>query len=223
MKYLRQIKKTLEFLILGRYYYVFHSDRLEYGPRPIEDLGLVPRKNDAKIDKIDAAFMFGPFNKTFIISNKIYWVIDKETGKAELDYPRFPTFFKGVSFPIDSAFRDKDGVLYFFKNRKYHEFNEKKARIAHIRGKLSSERWMNCPRTNEIDSRNENEIDREVVTLRNHRDYSRRYYQPIEHTTFETLVSSKAGISNFASKHLQNSISLGVVVMFLAKYSLQLL
>lgn len=171
---------------------------------------------------MDAAFIWGAQNKTYLISDNTYWVIDKDTGRVELDYPREALFFKGVTMPIDTAFRDRNGILYFFKNRKYWEFNDKKLRIAHFKGKLSASRWMNCQTSNDIEGRSENDIDREeVVTYRTRHDPNRPYYYP-EHTTYETLVS--AGISTHKHQHLLiHSFSLGVILMILAKYSLQLL
>lgn len=172
---------------------------------------------------MDAAFIWGAQNKTYLLSDNTYWVIDKETRKVELDYPREASFFRGVNMPVDTAFRDRNGILYFFKNKRYWEFNDKKLRIAHFRGKQSATRWMNCQLSNEVDGRNDNDIDREeVVTYRSHNDPDRRYYYP-EHTTYETLVSSGISIFGGSNQHhhhlLIHSFSLAVIVTILAKYS----
>lgn len=127
--------------------------------------------------------------------------------------------------PVDTAFRDRNGILYFFRNRKYWEFSDKKLRIAHFRGKHSATKWMNCQLSNEIDGRSDIDIDREeVVTYRSRHDPTRRYYYT-EHTTYETLVSSGISIIGESNKYhyhlFIHRFSLAVIVTILAKYSLQ--
>ncbi|KAH8270831.1 hypothetical protein KR018_006383 [Drosophila ironensis] len=134
---------------IGRQYYVFNSDNLAPGyPKPLASLGLPPT-----LTHIDAAFVWGHNNRTFLTSGTLYWRMDDFTGQVDpVDYPRDMSIWSGVGYNIDAAFQYTDGKTYFFKNLGYWEFNDDKMRVAHARPKLSSRKWMQCHRSdNEVD------------------------------------------------------------------------
>ncbi|KAL7735772.1 hypothetical protein ACLKA6_017779, partial [Drosophila palustris] len=131
-----------------RQYYVFDSVTLAPGyPQPLTSLGLPPT-----LTHIDAAFVWGHNNRTYLTSGTLYWRIDEYTGKVELDYPRDMSIWAGVGYNIDAAFQYKNGKTYFFKNLGYWEFNDDRMKVAHARPKLSSRMWMQCARSiNDVD------------------------------------------------------------------------
>ncbi|KAH8345445.1 hypothetical protein KR084_000732 [Drosophila pseudotakahashii] len=135
---------------VGRQYYVFNSVNLAPGyPKPLASLGLPPT-----LTHIDASFVWGHNNRTYLTSGTLYWRIDDYTGQVELDYPRDMSIWSGVGYNIDAAFQYVDGKTYFFKNMGYWEFNDDRMKVAHARTKLSSRKWMQC-------ARNANEVDDE--------------------------------------------------------------
>ncbi|XP_017838315.2 matrix metalloproteinase-2 isoform X2 [Drosophila busckii] len=135
---------------IGRQYYVFDSVSLAPGyPQPLTSLGLPP-----SLTHIDAAFVWGYNNRTYLTSGTLYWRIDEFTGKVELDYPRDMSIWAGVGYNIDAAFQWENGKTYFFKNLGYWEFNDARMKVAHARPKLSARHWMKCPR-------NANDVDEE--------------------------------------------------------------
>ncbi|KAH8252944.1 hypothetical protein KR032_002768 [Drosophila birchii] len=133
---------------IGRQYYVFNSATLAPGyPKPLASLGLPPT-----LTHIDASFVWGHNNQTYLTSGTLYWRIDESTGKVEHDYPRDMSIWSGVGYNIDDAFQYSDGKTYFFKNLGYWEFNDDLMKVAHARPKLSSRRWMQCARSvNDVD------------------------------------------------------------------------
>lgn len=59
----------MKLFILGKEYYVFNSNELEYGyPKPLTNLGL-PRE----LNKIDAVLIWGHNNRTYFFSETVYW------------------------------------------------------------------------------------------------------------------------------------------------------
>ncbi|XP_026834348.1 matrix metalloproteinase-2 [Drosophila erecta] len=133
---------------IGRQYYVFNSVNLEPGyPKPLVSMGLPPT-----LTHIDAAFVWGHNNHTFLTSDTLYWRIDDNTGEVEPSYPRDMSLWSGVGYKIDAAFQYKDGKTYFFKNLGYWEFDDDRMKVAHARPKLSAPKWMQCARgSNEVD------------------------------------------------------------------------
>ncbi|XP_033154960.1 matrix metalloproteinase-2-like [Drosophila mauritiana] len=133
---------------IGREYYVFNSVTLAPGfPKPLASLGLPPT-----LTHIDASFVWGHNNRTYMTSGTLYWRIDDYTGQVELDYPRDMSIWSGVGYNIDAAFQYSDGKTYFFKNLGYWEFNDDRMKVAHARAKLSARKWMQCARSaNEVD------------------------------------------------------------------------
>ncbi|XP_044317797.1 matrix metalloproteinase-2 isoform X2 [Drosophila rhopaloa] len=141
-------KKGQIVFFIGREYYVFNSVTLAPGyPKPLASLGLPPI-----LTHIDASFVWGHNNRTYLTSGTLYWRIDEYTGQVELDYPRDMSIWSGVGYNIDAAFQYTDRKTYFFKNLGYWEFNDDRMTVAHARAKLSSRKWMRCARSiNEVD------------------------------------------------------------------------
>ncbi|XP_032596894.1 matrix metalloproteinase-2 isoform X2 [Drosophila grimshawi] len=133
---------------VGRRYYIFDTSTLAAGyPQPLTSLGLPPT-----LTHVDAAFVWGHNNRTYLTSGTLYWSINDHTGKVDLDYPRDMSIWAGVGYNIDSAFQYTDGKTYFFKNYGYWEFNDDRMKVAHPRPRPSSRRWMQCARSvNEVD------------------------------------------------------------------------
>ncbi|KAH8375256.1 hypothetical protein KR200_004034 [Drosophila serrata] len=133
---------------IGRQYYVFNSVTLAPGyPKPLVALGLPPT-----LTHIDASFVWGHNNQTYLTSGTLYWRIDDYTGQVEHDYPRDMSIWSGVGYNIDDAFQYSDGKTYFFKNLGYWEFNDDLMKVAHARAKVSSRKWMQCARSvNDVD------------------------------------------------------------------------
>lgn len=116
-------------------------------PQPLTSLGL-----PATLTHIDAAFVWGHNNRTYLTSGTLYWRIDDATGKVELDYPRDMSIWAGVGYHIDAAFQYTNGKTYFFKNYRYWEFDDDRMKVAHPQPKLSSHKWMQCARSvNDVD------------------------------------------------------------------------
>lgn len=133
-------------LSIGRKYYVFDSVTL-IQERPLTTLGL-----PESLDHIDAAFIWGHNNRTYLFSGTLYWVLDENTGRVEYDYPRALSIWAGIGYNIDAAFQYTDRKTYFFKGTGYWEFNDSRMRVVHNRRLPSAQKWMKCPRrVNEID------------------------------------------------------------------------
>ncbi|KAH8324722.1 hypothetical protein KR074_010267 [Drosophila pseudoananassae] len=132
----------------GREYFVFNSVNLAPGyPKPLTSLGLPPT-----LSHIDASFVWGHNNRTYLTSGTLYWRLDDATNKVELDYPRDMSIWSGVGYHIDAAFQYTDGKTYFFKNLGYWQFNDDRMRVAHAKALPSSHKWMQCVRSaNEVD------------------------------------------------------------------------
>ncbi|KAH8321767.1 hypothetical protein KR067_000741 [Drosophila pandora] len=137
----------------GREYYVFNSVNLAPGyPKPLTSLGLPDT-----LSHIDASFVWGHNNRTYLTSGFQYWRLDDATNQVELDYPRDMSIWSGVGYNIDAAFQYTDGKTYFFKNLGYWQFNDDRMRVAHAKALPSSHKWMQCVR-------NANEVDEEHWT-----------------------------------------------------------
>lgn len=115
--------------------------------QPLTSLGL-----PISLDHIDAAFIWGHNNRTYLFSGTLYWGLDRETGRVELDYPRSLAIWAGIGYNIDAAFQYTDRKTYFFKGTGYWEFNDDLMRVVHVRKLSSAHKWMKCPRrSNDID------------------------------------------------------------------------
>lgn len=131
---------------LGRKYYVFDSVIL-IQEQPLTSLGL-----PHSLDHIDAAFVWGHNNRTYLFSDTLYWGLDRDTGRVELDYPRDLSIWAGIGYNIDAAFQYTNRKTYFFKGNGYWEFNDDKMRVVHNRKLSSAHKWMKCPRrSNDLD------------------------------------------------------------------------
>lgn len=124
----------------GRKYYVYDSVT-KIQEQPLTTLGLPP-----SLTHIDAAFVWGYNNRTYLFSGTLYWVLDRETGRVELDYPRDISIWTGIGYNIDAAFQYTNRKTYFFKGDGYWEFNDDLMNVAHPRKLSSARKWMNCPR-----------------------------------------------------------------------------
>lgn len=136
---------------VGRKFYEFDSVTL-VRESYLTALGLPP-----SLSHVDAAFIWGHNNRTYLFSGTLYWSLDRETGRVELDYPRDLSIWSGIGYNIDAAFQYTNHKTYFFKGHSYWEFNDDIMRVAHNKPKSSARDWMKCPR-------NANEVDEEQRT-----------------------------------------------------------
>ncbi|KAK3919707.1 Matrix metalloproteinase-16, partial [Frankliniella fusca] len=136
--YERNSDRNIVFFI-GKKYYVFSGNFLESGyPKPLTDLGLPPT-----LTHIDGAMVWGHNGKTYLFSGTVYWRLDEDVAKVELDYPRDMSMWRGVGYNIDAVFQ-KDGVTYFFKGKGFWKFNDRRMIVEHCRPKNSAAHWMGC-------------------------------------------------------------------------------
>ena len=70
----------------------------------------------------------------------MYWRYDEVVGHVELDYPRDISMWTGVPPGIDSVFRNFDGKTYFFKGRKFWEFDDTRMRV--VQKSPSPSQWL---------------------------------------------------------------------------------
>lgn len=50
------------------------------------------------------------------LSGTMYWKLDEDSGKVELDYPRdIQRVWRGVGYDVDTAFQWKDGKLLLYR------------------------------------------------------------------------------------------------------------
>lgn len=103
----------------GRQYWVFTANRLHQGPLPLTTLGL-----PSNLASVDAVTDWGHNGRAFLFSGSIYWRLDEAEERAELDYPRDMTVWRGVPLHLDGAFTWQfDSATYFFKGRRYWRFD----------------------------------------------------------------------------------------------------
>lgn len=74
--------------------------------RPITDFGI-----PMDVEKIDAVFVWGFNDRTYIISRDMYWKLNEENNYIEYDYPRDMGIWRRVPVPVDAAFKFWDGKL----------------------------------------------------------------------------------------------------------------
>ena len=87
---------------------------------------------------------------THLLSGSMYWRYDEVVGHVELDYPRDISMWEGIPNDIDSVFKNYDGKTYFFKGRKYFEFDDLRMKVRPNSGKDTYDetinvRWLQCP------------------------------------------------------------------------------
>ena len=89
-------------VILGKHIYEFDGIRLR-SVKTLQDIGI-----PSDIDHIDAAFVWGLNDMTYLVSGRMYWRYDDKIGGVQRDYPRDMSMWQGVPVPVDSAFSSKD-------------------------------------------------------------------------------------------------------------------
>lgn len=100
---------------IGREYWSFSgSERHEVAGRPLTDFGLPD-----DIDQVDAVFVWGHNQRTYVIAGGMYWKLGAEEHSTltpiEIHgYPRDMSMWAGVPLPIDSAFTSSDGESMAF-------------------------------------------------------------------------------------------------------------
>lgn len=102
--------------ISGDKFWTFNGNSLIPGhPKtgiPLTELGL-----PADVKKIDAVFVWGFNNRTYIISGDMYWKLNEKNDFIEPDYPRDMSIWRKVPVPLDSAFKYWDGKSFNFFRR----------------------------------------------------------------------------------------------------------
>ena len=106
---------------------------------PLTNLGL-----PADVKKIDAVFVWGFNNRTYIVSGDMYWKLNEKNDFIEPDYPRDMSIWRKVPVPLDSAFKYWDGKTYFFKGQYFYQFNDKKMRVQKGYPRLINKYWLGC-------------------------------------------------------------------------------
>lgn len=106
---------------------------------PLTELGL-----PADVKKVDAAFVWGFNNRTYIISGDMYWKLNERNDYIEPDYPRDMSIWRQVPVPLDTAFNYWDGKTYFFKGQYFYQFNDKKMKVQKGYPKLIQKYWLGC-------------------------------------------------------------------------------
>ena len=76
----------------------------------------------------------------------MYWRFDEDIRFVELDYPRDIQMWAGVPYNLDAVFQSHNGKTYFFKEKKFWEFNDIRMRVSEDSPQLIGEFWLNCPR-----------------------------------------------------------------------------
>ncbi|RUS82282.1 hypothetical protein EGW08_009960, partial [Elysia chlorotica] len=127
----------------GNRYWIFNSNHIDKGMtpegRPITDFNI---PEDVK--KIDAAFVWGYNNRTYLVSGDMYWKMDINNRFVQYDYPRDMGTWRGVPVPLDAAFLDEDRKTLFFQGLRYWEFYDIRMRV--VDGAKHIPRWLNCPK-----------------------------------------------------------------------------
>ena len=76
----------------------------------------------------------------------MYWRFDEEIQYVELDYPRDLQMWRGIPYNIDAVFQWHNRKTYFFKDKYFWEFDDKKMKASKNSPKLIGEFWLQCPR-----------------------------------------------------------------------------
>lgn len=99
--------------VAGKEYYVYDANKLVEGyPKPLTHLGL-----PETLTHIDDAMVWGYNGRTYLFSGSMYWRLDEEIGKVELDYPRDMAMWRGVGYNIDAVAQFNGKICH--KNKNY--------------------------------------------------------------------------------------------------------
>ena len=114
------------------------------------------------LDKIDGAMRWGYNDKTYFFSGSLiklgisflsnfiigtmYWRFDEDIQYVELDYPRDIQMWRDIPYKIDAVFQWHDRNTYFFKDKYFWQFDDKKMESTEKSPKLIGEFWLQCPR-----------------------------------------------------------------------------
>nr|BBE38633.1 matrix metalloproteinase [Pinctada fucata] len=106
---------------------------------PITDFGI-----PADIKKIDAVFIWGFNQRTYLVSGDMYWKLQEDQDYVEPDYPRDMNIWKNVPVPLDTAFQYWDGKTYFFKDKMVYKFYDMKMRVDKKYPKPIKNNFLGC-------------------------------------------------------------------------------
>lgn len=98
------------FINIGDRYWIFHGNTPISG-HPKEGMPLTELGLPADVKKVDAAFVWGFNNRTYIISGDMYWKLNERNNYIEPDYPRDMSIWRKVPVPLDSAFNYWNGKI----------------------------------------------------------------------------------------------------------------
>lgn len=135
---------------IGDKYWTFHGNNPVAG-HPPEGVPLTNLGMPADVKKIDAVFVWGFNNRTYVVSGDMYWKLNEKNDQVEPDYPRDMSIWRKVPVPLDSAFKYWDGKTYFFKGQYFYQFNDKKMRVENGYPKLIKEHWLGCDTYNVVE------------------------------------------------------------------------
>ena len=76
----------------------------------------------------------------------MYWRFDEEIQHIELDYPRDIAMWRGVPYSVDAVFQARDKKTFFFKDKYFWEFNDKKMEVTESSPMYVGEHWLHCPK-----------------------------------------------------------------------------
>ena len=74
----------------------------------------------------------------------MYWRFDEEIQHIELDYLRDLAMWKGVPYNMDAVFQARDKNTYFFKDKYFWQFNDKKMEVTGSSPMQVGEFWLHC-------------------------------------------------------------------------------
>ena len=83
----------------------------------------------------------------------MYWRFDEEIQHIELDYPRDLAMWKGVPHNVDAVFQTRDKKTYFFKDKFFWQFNDKKMEVTRSSPMQVGEYWLHCSKKSTTHSR----------------------------------------------------------------------
>jgi len=129
------------FFVGKKYYILAGNSHLKYGPMPITRLGLPDT-----LERVDGAMRWGYNDKTYFFSGTMYWRFDEEIQHVELDYPRDMAMWRGVPYNIDAVFQALDKKTFFFKDKQFWEFNDRKMETTELSPLPVGEHWLHCPK-----------------------------------------------------------------------------
>lgn len=120
-------------------YWRFDGDRLLDGPRSISNYKL---PNELK--NMDAVFVWGRNQKTYMIKGNQYWRYNERYGKVDPGYPRDLSVWKGIPSNVNSVMKWKNGKTYFFKGSSYYKLDDYSLTAEADYPKRTAIKWMRC-------------------------------------------------------------------------------